>query len=82
MKSILRLCEHDADVKRVSGVKGVMGKGCRHALTIHVSACLCGNMISYYDVTRKPVVTGRKVILFLFIFGSQFYSHQQKIQPN
>ena len=27
--------------------------------------------------TRKPVVTGRKVILFVSIFGSQFLSHQQ-----
>ena len=30
-----------------------------------------------YIETRKPVVTGRKVILFLSIFGSQFLSHQK-----
>ena len=63
MKSILRLCEHDADVKRVSGVKGVMGKGCRHALTIHVSACLCGNMISYYDVIKVDGVVRLNLVL-------------------
>ena len=41
-----------------------------------------------YDITRKPVVTGRKLILFLSIFGSLFYRikknypSQPKKQPN
>ena len=37
--------------------------------------CL-SNLTTYY-ITRKHVVTGRKVILFSFIFGSQFLSHQK-----
>ena len=30
-----------------------------------------------YNFTRKPVVTGKKVILFVSIFWSQFLSHQK-----
>ena len=34
------------------------------------------NAITLYKI-RKPLVTGRKVILFVSIFGSQFLSHQK-----
>ena len=36
-------------------------------------------MFSYAKIssTRKPVVTGKKVIVFLSIFSSQFLSHQK-----
>ena len=30
-----------------------------------------------YNTTRKPTVTGGKVILFVSIFGSQFLSHRK-----
>ena len=33
--------------------------------------------LSNYNKTRKPVVTGRKFILFFSIFGSQVLSHQK-----
>ena len=33
--------------------------------------------VGHIPVTRKPVVTGRKLISYLSIFGSQFLSHQK-----